>query len=66
VEVVKGPEHLGGLMRLKHLDTGAELKVGITNHHVLAHHVQGKGPFTTFDDPIKVKSPSCQDHKFYI
>ncbi|KAF2257189.1 hypothetical protein BU26DRAFT_513887 [Trematosphaeria pertusa] len=57
---------LGGSMRLKNPDTGVELKFGITNHHVLANQLTGKGPFTTFEDPIKVESPSGSDRDAYI
>ncbi|KAF2105473.1 hypothetical protein BDV96DRAFT_655616 [Lophiotrema nucula] len=56
----------GGRMRLKNPDTGAELTLGITNHHVLGRQLPGKGPFTTFKDPIKVESPSSKDRDVFI
>jgi len=56
---------LGGPMRLKNPETHKELTFVITNHHVLAEHLKGEGPFTTFGDPIKVQSPSSQDRDFH-
>ncbi|KAF2792322.1 hypothetical protein K505DRAFT_54980 [Melanomma pulvis-pyrius CBS 109.77] len=57
---------LGGTMRLQKLDGTDELRVGITNHHVLAKELEGEGPFTKFADPIKVDSPSRSDRDAYV
>jgi hypothetical protein len=56
----------GGPMLLRNPVTSTELKLGISNHHVLAHHLGGAGPFTKFEPPIKVQSPSDKDYKAYV
>lgn len=56
---------LGGRMVLKDPRTSVLQSMSITNHHVLCSDLAGQGPFTKFEPPIKVESPSKSDHNQY-
>jgi len=60
-----GSGTLGGKLVLEDPRTGKKTVTGISNHHVLVHERTGPGPFSTFDPPIIVVSPSDDDRQTY-
>ncbi|KAF2262452.1 hypothetical protein CC78DRAFT_582566 [Lojkania enalia] len=56
---------LGGQIYLKE-SKGTTIKLGITNHHVLAYKLNSKEPSTSFLADIPVECPSNEDTEFQV